>query len=109
MVRKGGLEPPCLSAPPPQDGVSANFTTSALKNRFKSNSLPRLQAVLLNRVSIFVTTVARTAFHGLSALECRRPGKQSDGSPEGRRAILMVSCPDLYCNVDGSVGSPGFS
>jgi len=28
-VRKGGLEPPCLSAPPPQDGVSANFTTSA--------------------------------------------------------------------------------
>ena len=29
MVRKGGLEPPCLSAPPPQDGVSANFTTSA--------------------------------------------------------------------------------
>ncbi len=31
MVRKGGLEPPCLSAPPPQDGVSANFTTSALQ------------------------------------------------------------------------------
>jgi len=29
MVRKGGLEPPCLSAPPPQDGVSANSTTSA--------------------------------------------------------------------------------
>ena len=28
-MRKGGLEPPCLSAPPPQDGVSANFTTSA--------------------------------------------------------------------------------
>ena len=30
MVRKAGLEPACLSAPPPQDGVSANFTTSAL-------------------------------------------------------------------------------
>jgi len=29
MVRKGGLEPPCLTAPPPQDGVSANSTTSA--------------------------------------------------------------------------------
>jgi hypothetical protein len=29
MVRKGGLEPPCLAAPPPQDGVSANSTTSA--------------------------------------------------------------------------------
>jgi hypothetical protein len=32
MVRKGGLEPPCLTAPPPQDGVSANSTTSALHN-----------------------------------------------------------------------------
>jgi hypothetical protein len=30
-LRKGGLEPPCLSAPPPQDGVSASSTTSALK------------------------------------------------------------------------------
>ncbi len=30
MVRKAGLEPACLSAPPPQDGVSANSTTSAL-------------------------------------------------------------------------------
>src|SRR5512146_2100310 len=29
MVRKAGLEPACLSAPPPQDGVSANSTTSA--------------------------------------------------------------------------------
>ncbi len=35
MVRKGGLEPPCLSAPPPQDGVSANFTTSAQHSRQK--------------------------------------------------------------------------
>jgi hypothetical protein len=32
MVRKGGLEPPCLTAPPPQDGVSANSTTSALES-----------------------------------------------------------------------------
>jgi hypothetical protein len=31
LVRKRGLEPLCLSAPPPQDGVSANFTTSARK------------------------------------------------------------------------------
>jgi len=69
MVRKGGLEPPCLSAPPPQDGVSANFTTSALKNHFKSNSLPRLQAVLPNLVSILSLPLPRTAFHGLSALE----------------------------------------
>jgi hypothetical protein len=32
MVRKGGFEPPRLAAPPPQDGVSANSTTSALDN-----------------------------------------------------------------------------
>jgi hypothetical protein len=32
LVRKGGFEPPRLSAPPPQDGVSANSTTSALKS-----------------------------------------------------------------------------
>ena len=29
LVRKGGFEPPRLSAPPPQDGVSASSTTSA--------------------------------------------------------------------------------
>src|SRR6267142_2198386 len=28
---KAGLEPACLAAPPPQDGVSANSTTSASK------------------------------------------------------------------------------
>src|SRR6266850_763605 len=27
---KAGLEPACLAAPPPQDGVSANSTTSAV-------------------------------------------------------------------------------
>jgi hypothetical protein len=32
MVRKGGFEPPRLSAPPPQDGVSASSTTSAKIN-----------------------------------------------------------------------------
>ena len=31
MVREGGFEPPRLSAPPPQDGVSASSTTSALR------------------------------------------------------------------------------
>src|SRR5262249_4360293 len=29
---KAGLEPACLAAPPPQDGVSANSTTSARRN-----------------------------------------------------------------------------
>jgi hypothetical protein len=37
MVRKGGLEPPRLSAPPPQDGVSANSTTSALYSTGSKN------------------------------------------------------------------------
>ncbi len=35
MVRKGGFEPPRLSAPPPQDGVSASSTTSAYKTARK--------------------------------------------------------------------------
>src|SRR5437016_7678442 len=29
IMPKAGLEPACLAAPPPQDGVSANSTTSA--------------------------------------------------------------------------------
>src|SRR5258707_15862561 len=33
LVRKGGFEPPRLSAPPPQDGVSASSTTSARLRR----------------------------------------------------------------------------
>jgi hypothetical protein len=43
LVRKGGLEPPCLSAPPPQDGVSANFTTSARWWREASTSIAKLE------------------------------------------------------------------
>ena len=31
-----GLEPLCLSAPPPQDGVSTNFTTRANNNRVRA-------------------------------------------------------------------------
>ena len=40
MVRKAGLEPACLSAPPPQDGVSANSTTSARYKPAGLNTLP---------------------------------------------------------------------
>jgi hypothetical protein len=32
LVRKAGLEPAWLAPPPPQDGVSANSTTSAEGN-----------------------------------------------------------------------------
>src|ERR1700680_2591108 len=38
LVRKGGFEPPRLSAPPPQDGVSASSTTSARARRLRSGS-----------------------------------------------------------------------
>ena len=38
MVRKGGFEPPRLSAPPPQDGVSASSTTSAKINNLQALS-----------------------------------------------------------------------
>src|SRR4029453_1388358 len=31
---KAGLEPACLAAPPPQDGVSANSTTSAVRTLY---------------------------------------------------------------------------
>src|SRR3984957_13783216 len=41
MVRKGGFEPPRLSAPPPQDGVSASSTTSALKSISYKRSIVR--------------------------------------------------------------------
>ena len=35
MVPTGGLEPPRVSPPPPQDGVSTNFTTSAITTHFR--------------------------------------------------------------------------
>src|SRR5579864_4153073 len=50
LVRKGGFEPPRLSAPPPQDGVSASSTTSANpaprgeKNLTRANSKFKIEA-----------------------------------------------------------------
>ena len=41
LVRKGGFEPPRLSAPPPQDGVSASSTTSARGNCHAIDKLKR--------------------------------------------------------------------
>ena len=34
IMPKGGLEPPRVSSPPPQDGVSTNSTTSAYLNLY---------------------------------------------------------------------------
>src|SRR5579885_2074751 len=50
LVRKGGLEPPCLSAPPPQDGVSANFTTSAQKTALRRYLLLYLLRPFYSRI-----------------------------------------------------------
>ena len=50
LVRKGGLEPPCLSAPPPQDGVSAisplpqNALTATIPLRLHVSQASALQA-----------------------------------------------------------------
>src|SRR5437867_1996473 len=41
LVPKGGLEPPRVSPPPPQDGVSASSTTSALGKRVSENRKAR--------------------------------------------------------------------
>src|ERR1700689_5539986 len=82
MVRKGGLEPPCLSAPPPQDGVSANFTTSAQ-----------------NRFTLVVCRISRLA----SAAQSLRRFNSIQRSPEGRQNApsLMLPCPAAYCYVSG--------
>src|SRR5437016_2696384 len=45
---KAGLEPACLAAPPPQDGVSANSTTSA-KSLFLFRCRRRSRSLLLGR------------------------------------------------------------
>src|SRR3569832_2514286 len=42
MVPTGGLEPPRLTPPPPQDGVSTNSTTSAIFFVRLSNADPTL-------------------------------------------------------------------
>jgi hypothetical protein len=42
FMPKAGLEPACLAAPPPQDGVSANSTTSA-KGKRKLTSCSSVQ------------------------------------------------------------------
>jgi hypothetical protein len=77
MVRKGGLEPPCLSAPPPQDGVSANFTTSALKNRFIFNYLMDTPlSASVRRIRFCHYLLHRTVGQKLSASQSRQTGKE---------------------------------
>jgi len=77
LVRKRGLEPLCLSAPPPQDGVSANFTTSALKNRFIFNYLMSTPLSASVRCIHFCHYLLQpTIGKKLSASQIRQTGKQ---------------------------------
>ena len=64
MVRKGGFEPPRLSAPPPQDGVSASSTTSAV---CKSTVLNNLAT---SRLKVFPTA---PDFAPASCTQCAPP------------------------------------
>ena len=75
LVRKGGFEPPRLSAPPPQDGVSASSTTSALCKLPAINSLASSSCegyFQLHR--ILHRLLARDAL--LRPLQFRQPRKQ---------------------------------
>src|SRR5919198_4545461 len=60
MVRKGGFEPPRLSAPPPQDGVSASSTTSAFLIVFTTEAR-RHRELAISWVSIFIITKGAVA------------------------------------------------
>src|SRR6185437_9853208 len=96
LVRKGGLEPPCLSAPPPQDGVSANFTTSALwyfcplesitkpARKFTCPSTPRDQKYSLKSAKVFSSKslqIQKSSDLGAAALPARDPAARA---PEPR-------------------------
>src|SRR5258707_14496522 len=83
MVRKGGLEPPCLSAPPPQDGVSANSTTSALK------SLTYMETSWLQKHLPSINRPA-TLPHYVSSNSLKRNGAAApDLAPSSCSLILM--------------------
>src|ERR1700740_3382954 len=82
MVRKGGFEPPRLSAPPPQDGVSASSTTSA-------------------RDKLFLRNPSRSAWGNLQPLDSA--ADLCLLQPPSRHKFVarepMLSCPATYCNV----------
>jgi hypothetical protein len=54
LVRKGGFEPPRLTAPPPQDGASASSATSARGEVKKlCNARPRISRGTLQGLAYF--------------------------------------------------------
>jgi hypothetical protein len=95
MVRKGGFEPPRLSAPPPQDGVSASSTTSALRKSTVINILAT--SFWQVRPVEGISNCARFS-HRLRALDVPQ-------SPQVRVAS-MLPCPVTSCNVKAALYSP---
>ncbi len=98
-MRKGGFEPPRLSAPPPQDGVSANSTTSARCTLLVINSLASSSGEGVSYRTGFCTDFLLDALFG--PLEVCQPLKQlvkrtSRGHTK-RIMVLMLSCPATYC------------
>jgi hypothetical protein len=89
LVRKGGFEPPRLSAPPPQDGVSASSTTSALYRSTLINILATSAKGIANDSAIL-----RATSHAMRS-----------GRPK-IRAALMLPCRATSCNVEGSAQPP---
>ena len=76
MVRKGGFEPPRLSAPPPQDGVSASSTTSALEIKRNANQHFIIAKVYMKTASLVCTDLSSKSNSQALAdsPRARRPG-----------------------------------
>jgi polyisoprenoid-binding protein YceI len=70
-VRKGGFEPPRLSAPPPQDGVSASSTTSAGDKLHVLNSLAKSASEGISDCTGFCTDTFCILHESLAAPDCR--------------------------------------
>jgi hypothetical protein len=79
LVRKGGFEPPRLSAPPPQDGVSASSTTSALPSYrgqktscegFHGNRIPAIHDPA--KPKMLLTGLRSNVISSGNILQCKR-------------------------------------
>ena len=92
---KAGLEPACLAAPPPQDGVSANSTTSAkslflFRCRWRNRSVLLLRLLLCRRL-LLLLRLRRLLLLLLLA---------------GRRLLLLrlILLPGAFANDGGAAG-----
>src|SRR5213592_3579320 len=100
---KAGLEPACLAAPPPQDGVSANSTTSAkslflFRCRWRNRSVLLLRLLLCRRL-LLLLRLRRLLL--LLLLAGRRLLLLA-----GRRLLLLrlILLPGAFANDGGAAG-----